>query len=184
MATSWCAFLQFCQLDGDCCWSVINSSPYLVCYFFFSCLISLPCDTGCTVIVVVKQNPVLFLQFHYLKSVCVTSLCCLYRSHRPASLWLWELEFGNQSGHLLVVMNYSWAWFYSSQLPSWLGSHLFQNSKQECSSTKHSAEVYRFLVFLVDRERTTPPTTKTKSIPFSRILQIFPVQLLLIPQII
>ena len=112
----------------------------------------------------------LFLFFFLLCfNVFLFSICWCFvwfiRLHKLVNQWLNELDIGDQWGHLLVAMKESWACFCSPQLHSWLSSDLFQNSNHECSSNKHSAEVYRFPVFLVESWRIAPPAIKSKCIP-------------------
>lgn len=88
-------------------------------------------------------------------------ICCSsFRLRRHASLLSTELGSGDQFGRLLEAMKLQWACFFSLQLLSLPGFHLFLNFKLECYSTKHSAEVYKFLVSLVGTEKIVQLGTK------------------------
>lgn len=87
---------------------------------------------------------------------------CFSRLHKLWSLLFTELDSGDQLGHLLVATRLLWVCFCSPQLRSLLGFLLCQNSRLVCSSTKHSAEVYRSLVFLAGSGRIVPLVTRSK----------------------
>ncbi len=139
---------------------VSKPSYYLPCFLLFTLFWSSP----------YLFYKYLFLFFFLLCfNVFLFSICWCFvwfiRLHKLVNHWLNELDIGDQWGHLLVAMKEWWACFCSPQLHSWLGYHLFQNSKHECSSNRHSAEVYRFPVFLVESWRIAPPAIKSKCIP-------------------
>lgn len=83
------------------------------------------------------------------------------RLRKLVSLLFKNLDFGVQFGRLLVVTRLSWVCFCSLQLHSWPGFLLFLNFRPVCSLTKHSAEVYRFLVFLGDNRRIVHHATRS-----------------------
>lgn len=100
------------------------------------------------------------------------------------SLLFKNLGFGVRFGRLLVVTRLSWVCFCSLLLHSWPGFPLFQNFRPVCSLTKHSAEVYRFPVFLEDNGRIVHRATRS-NLTESKIIvcanfSILPIQIIFI----
>lgn len=86
------------------------------------------------------------------------------RLHRRANHLSCGQDSGHQFGHSLGDMRSLWGCFSSLRLHSWLGSHLSPSSRPVCFSTKHSAEVYRFLASLAVKGRTDHLATESEVI--------------------